>query len=601
LYCIMKRALFIFTVLLTGSICWAVNFKQVGYIDKGAWEWYGLVKTYDTNHDGNKEIITSCRTQVAPLEAVYSYEYKGNNTYILGDTIWAGTPYPFVWDVNEADGDGFTDLTMQNNNASNNVYESIDYISYSKQIVWSYNTQTIGVAPTYFYDLDRDGKYDILTVDVDAESVFVFENNGDNQYNIVWTYNGTGLAENWSTFAIADFDGDSLTEFVTGTSGGNMILWEHTGIDNQYQQVWFDSIVAYCSYDNIALKDLDGDGNPEFVIGSHYNSGGNWRAKWSFFKSTGDNQYAKFYEDSLYDNHLLGDYYSASYSGDIDGDGKVEAVLARNNNWLVYKWDGSQVQRIFKAYATDNNRDNTVITVSDMNGNGYDEIIESGSIDSAGYTIGGETKIWEICGEIIWDSLNAENKDSCIQVKWSTAKQFANYGFNLWRAVGADSNYTIIYETNDIIRLDTALLSYTFNDSNVTTGITYYYKVQAKALNDSTLFFGPVNVLYTGISGRSWEPVIAYSFKLGQNAPNPFTHNTTITYQIPKSGMVNLTVYNIAGQKVKELVNGNKPAGSYSVVWNKQDEGGRPVSNGVYFYCIKAGKDGDIKKMVIIK
>jgi hypothetical protein len=606
----MKRVLLIFIALLTYSINWAVNFKQVAYIDKGAWEGYGIVKTYDTNHDGNKEIITSCRTQVAPLEAVYSYEYKGYNTYILGDTIWAGTPYPFVWDVNEADGDGFTDLTMQNNNASNNIYESIDYISYPKQIVWNYNTQTISVAPTYMYDLDRDGKYDILTVDVGLESLFVFENNGDNQYNIVWTYNGTGLAEAWSTFAIGDFDGDSLTEFVTGTSGGKMILWEHTGLDNQYQQVWFDSIVAYNSYNNINIGDITQDGKPEFVIGSFYNSGFNWRAKWSFFKAIGDNQYAKFYEDSLYDNHGLGDYYAASYSGDIDGDGHPEAVLARNNNWLVYKWDGSQVQRIFKAYATDNGRDNTVITVTDMNGNGYDEIIESGSIDSAGFTIGGETRIWEIMGEVTWDSLTAVNKDSCIQIKWSTTKQFANYGFNLWRAVGADSNYSIIHNTNDTVRLDTLLHSYTFNDSNVTTGLTYYYKVQAKTLNDSTLFFGPVNVLYTGISGKPWEPVIAYSFKLGQNAPNPFSHTTAIKYQIPQAVNVSLKVYNVAGQLVKVLMNeGTSPSNSSprgegrvgSITWDGRDQNNRNVSNGVYFYQLQAGKDSDIKKMVIIK
>ena len=355
--------------------------------------------------------------------------------------------------------------------------------------------------------------------------------------------------------------------------------------------------MAYNLWDNISLNDLDDDGKPEFVIGSFYNSGFNWRAKWSFFKATGDNQYTKFYEDSLYDNNGLGDYFSASYSGDIDGDGKTEAVLARNNNWLIYKWDGSQVERIYKAYATDNGRDNTSLTVADMNGNGYDEIIESGSItDSTS-----ETKIWEICGEIIWDSLTAISKDSCIQINWSTAKQFANYGFNLWRAVGADSNYSIIHDTNDTVRLDTLLHAYSFYDSAVTSGTTYYYKVQAKALNDSSYFIGPVNVLYTGVSGRPWEPVITYSFKLGQNAPNPFKQLTTINYQLPKAGRVSLKVYNIAGQVVRTLVNEDKSPGRYEIKWDSRDDRGRRVSNGVYYYQIKAGSNSGIKKMVIIK
>jgi hypothetical protein len=209
--------------------------------------------------------------------------------------------------------------------------------------------------------------------------------------------------------------------------------------------------------------------------------------------------------------------------------------------------------------------------------------------------------IWEIMGEITWDSLTAINKDSCIQVKWCTTKQFANYGFNLWRAVGADSNYTIIHNTNDTVRLDTLLLSYSFNDSAVTSGTTYYYKVQAKALNDSSLFFGPVNVLYTGVSGQPREPIIAYSFKLGQNAPNPFKQQTTINYQLPKAGKVSLKIYNIAGQVVKTLMDGVQGPGAYNVKWDGRDDNKRKISNGIYFYKLQAGKDGNIKKMVIIK
>jgi hypothetical protein len=598
----MKRMIILFIAFLLYSVCWAVNFKQVAYIDKGQRAVYGFIKAYDTNHDGYKELIFMVNEGLGKPNYIINYEYKPVNNYLIGDTIcyWQ---FRYSFDIAETDDDTYTDLTTRRVSDTVSVFESINYNSYPKQQVWKINHPAF---PLYFTDLDRDFKKEVFTVRGDIESLYVFENSGDNQYDLVWTFNGTGLAENWSTFAIGDFDGDSLTEFVTGTSGGKMIMWEHTGLDNQYQVVWFDSIVAYNSYDNINIGDINQDGNPEFVIGSHYNSGGNWRAKWSFFKSTGDNQYAKFFEDSLYDNHLLGDYYSASYSGDIDGDGHPEAVLARNNNWLIYKWQNGQVERLYKAYATDNGRDNTSLTVADMNGNGYDEIIESGSItDSTS-----ETKIWEIMGEITWDSLTAVSKDSCIQIRWSTAKQFANYGFNLWRAVGADSNYSVIYDTNDTVKLDTLLQAYTFNDSAVTSGTTYYYKVQAKALNDSTLFFGPVNVLYTGVSGQPREPIIAYSFKLGQNAPNPFSHTTAIKYQIPQAVNVSLKVYNVAGQLVKVLMNeGTSPSNSSprgegrvgSITWDGRDQNNRNVSNGVYFYQLQAGKDSDIKKMVIIK
>jgi hypothetical protein len=587
--------IFLYITFLLCSVCWAVNFKQVVYIDRGKLAFYGFIKAYDTNQNSNKELLFYIREGLTKPKYLAAYEYSVINTYTFADTLINASAYLF--DVGDVDCDNLTDIETMTGIASNCIYESANYNNYPKKIVWNYNINTTYAPYTYYHDLDKDAQFDILTVNTSAESVFVFENTGDDQYNLVWTFNGTSLAENWSTFAIGDFDGDSLTNFVTGTSGGKMIMWEHTGLDNQYQVVWFDSIVAYGSEDNISIGDINQDGNPEFVIGSSYNSGGNWMAKWSFFKATGDNQYAKYYEDSLYDSHLLGDYYSASYSGDIDGDGQPEAVLARNNNWLIYKWDGNHVQRIYKAYATDNGRDNTSLTVADMNGNGYDEIIESGSItDSTS-----ETKIWEIMGELTWDSLIAVNKDSCIQVKSATSKQFANYGFNLWRAVGADSGYSVIYETNDTIRLDTTLLSYTFNDSNVTTGITYYYKVQAKALNDSAQFFGPVNVLYTGVSGQPREPVIVYSFKLGQNAPNPFKQQTTINYQLPKAGQVSLKVYNINGQAVITLVNSAQTPGCYTVKWDGRDWNNQQVSNGVYFYKLQTGDKQATKKLIKLR
>jgi hypothetical protein len=393
-------------------------------------------------------------------------------------------------------------------------------------------------------------------------------------------------------------------EFVTGGGAGQVILWECTG-DNQYQVVWSDT-VAYQAYDVVSASDMDQDGKPEFIIGATRFESFNHTTVWTFYESNGPNSYIPVFVDSL-TNIDGSDYNSASYCGDIDGDSIPEAVLAVGSNWVVYKATGdNQFQRIYKAYAGDNNRSNTSICIADMNGNGYAEIIESGAINSSV----SETMIWEIMGEVIWDSLTAINKDSCIQVNWSTTKQFANYGFNLWRAVGADSNYSIIHDTNDTVRLDTLLHSYTFNDSAVTSGTTYYYKVQAKALNDSSLFFGPVNVLYTGISGKPWEPVIAYSFKLGQNAPNPFSHTTAIKYQIPQAVNVSLKVYNVAGQLVKVLMNeGTSPSNSSprgegrvgSITWDGRDQNNRNVSNGVYFYQLQAGKDSDIKKMVIIK
>ena len=575
-------------------MCYAAKFKVISYINEGQFGDYGFVRVFDTNHNGKPEILFFTNKSVGNSYNV-AYEYQAMNQYVLLDTL-AYYYYGLFWAVGNIDADSLTDIIVQKNTADSiTVFESPAYDSCPTNKVWGGSIKTIAVAPSYITDLDKDGKKEIFTSNIDAESIFVFECSGDNQYDLVYTNNVTGFGEIVYTFAFDDFDRDSLMEFVTGGAIGQVILWECTGPD-QYQVVWSDTVEpAYSAYDVVSAKDMDRDGKPEFIIGATRFASFNHTTVWTFYESNGPNSYIPVFVDSL-TNIDGSDYYSASYCGDIDNDSIPEAALAVGSNWVVYKATGdNQFSRIYKAYAGDNNRSNTSICIADMNGNGYAEIIESGAINS---TVS-ETKIWEIMGEVTWDSLTATSKDSCIQVKWSTAKQFANYGFNLWRAVGADSNYSVIYQTNDTVRLDTLKRYYTRNDSNVVTGTVYYYKVQAKTLNDSTLFFGPVWA--TGVEGRPELPITNYEFKIYQNTPNPFSHTTTIKYQIPKSGMVNLTVYNIAGQKVKELVNGNQPAGSYSIVWNKQDQGGRPVSNGVYFYKLVAGDKQAIKKMIMIR
>jgi len=64
---------------------------------------------------------------------------------------------------------------------------------------------------------------------------------------------------------------------------------------------------------------------------------------------------------------------------------------------------------------------------------------------------------------------------------------------------------------------------------------------------------------------------------------------------------VRLTVFDLRGRKVAELVNRVQPGGSYSVAWNGRDSRGRPVPSGVYFYRFQAGDFKAVRKMVVLK
>jgi len=85
-------------------------------------------------------------------------------------------------------------------------------------------------------------------------------------------------------------------------------------------------------------------------------------------------------------------------------------------------------------------------------------------------------------------------------------------------------------------------------------------------------------------------------YSLTQNYPNPFNQSTAISYQLPSLSHVELSIYNVAGQRVATLVSGQQPAGKYKVLWNANR-----LSSGVYLYRIEAGEFQQSKKLTVMK
>jgi hypothetical protein len=86
------------------------------------------------------------------------------------------------------------------------------------------------------------------------------------------------------------------------------------------------------------------------------------------------------------------------------------------------------------------------------------------------------------------------------------------------------------------------------------------------------------------------------AFTLGQNLPNPFNPTTVINFAIPQTARVRLTVYNMLGQEVAVLVDGNLNAGNHTAVFDA-----RGLSSGLYFYSIDSGKFHQVRKMTLLK
>ena len=95
--------------------------------------------------------------------------------------------------------------------------------------------------------------------------------------------------------------------------------------------------------------------------------------------------------------------------------------------------------------------------------------------------------------------------------------------------------------------------------------------------------------------------IIPEAFALHQNYPNPFNPITSLRYDLPQDGLVNVTVYDMMGRIVKTLVNSSQTAGYKSIQWNATNDRNEPVSAGLYLYTIQAEKFRQTKKMVLLK
>ncbi len=137
----------------------------------------------------------------------------------------------------------------------------------------------------------------------------------------------------------------------------------------------------------------------------------------------------------------------------------------------------------------------------------------------------------------------------------------------------------------------------------------YAVKVHKNGYTTQDSIISPITVSQDTISNVDFtlEPIVSAlgkngsltlpeKYALQQNYPNPFNPQTTIRYQLPNESMVELSLFNSLGQKIRTLVKKHQNAGYYSIAF--QADG---LSSGIYFYHLKAGKFAAVGKMILMK
>ena len=174
---------------------------------------------------------------------------------------------------------------------------------------------------------------------------------------------------------------------------------------------------------------------------------------------------------------------------------------------------------------------------------------------------------------------------SSVVLKWETATELNNSGFDIERSADSKSFQKIAFVKGK--GTTTQLSKYSYTDNSTTAG-TYYYRLKQIDNNGTSKYS---NVI------ESQVLAVPTVFKLSQNYPNPFNPSTLINFTVSKQGTATLKVFNTLGQEVTTLFNGQaNPGQNYSINFNASG-----LSSGIYFYQLKQGSSIDTQKLMLLK
>jgi hypothetical protein len=185
-------------------------------------------------------------------------------------------------------------------------------------------------------------------------------------------------------------------------------------------------------------------------------------------------------------------------------------------------------------------------------------------------------------------SFTAENIDNEVVLKWSTATETNNSGFEVERRQESKVKGQNNWEKISFVGgkgTSTEKTDYIFKDKITEPGI-YVYRLK--------------QIDFDGTASYSYEVEVEVKgpkeFVLYQNYPNPFNPSTTIKFALPEKTNVELTVYNSLGEKVAEVFNGAMDEGYHEIEFRAES-----LSSGIYFYRLETDKFVNVKKMIVIK
>lgn len=190
-----------------------------------------------------------------------------------------------------------------------------------------------------------------------------------------------------------------------------------------------------------------------------------------------------------------------------------------------------------------------------------------------------------------------------VNLKWITESETNVSGYHLYR------NESDLFD--NALRINPLLITssqengtqkrYSYSDAEIEINTSYYYWLECLEYDGFSIFYGPYSV-YTDEDVLEDELIINKPVSQLLSAyPNPFNPDVHIPYKLVENSAVEISIFNIKGQKVRTLINGSQEPGDYSVYFDGKDQQGNKLSSGIYLYKMKTNTYAKINKMILMK